>query len=60
MKVQVYRKTRSRRIPALPAEHVAHTRELIDHYNKPVAEVARLLKVYRATRHRERCDAPAR
>lgn len=38
--------------PALSAEQIAHARQLIDQENKPVAEVARLLGVHRATLYR--------
>ena len=38
--------------PALSAEQIAHARQLIDRENKPVAEVARLLGVHRATLYR--------
>ena len=38
--------------PALSAEQIAHARQLIDKDKKSVAEVARLLKVHRATLYR--------
>ncbi|MHB2268159.1 helix-turn-helix domain-containing protein [Aliihoeflea sp. PC F10.4] len=38
--------------PALSAEQIAHARQLIHDDKKPVAEVARLLGVHRATLYR--------
>ena len=38
--------------PALSAEQVAHARQLIEQDKKPVTQVARLLKVHRATLYR--------
>lgn len=38
--------------PALTAEQIAHARQLINEEKKPVTEVARLLKVHRATLYR--------
>ncbi|MGE1076454.1 helix-turn-helix domain-containing protein, partial [Pseudomonas fragariae (ex Marin et al. 2024)] len=38
--------------PALSAEQIAHARQLIRDEEKPVAEVARLLNVHRATLYR--------
>ena len=38
--------------PTLTAEQIAHARQLIDQDRKPVAEVARLLGVHRATLYR--------
>jgi DNA invertase Pin-like site-specific DNA recombinase len=38
--------------PALSAEQIAHARQLINEEKKPVTEVARLLKVHRATLYR--------
>ncbi|MGP2494476.1 recombinase family protein [Mesorhizobium sp. PUT5] len=38
--------------PALSAEQIAHARQLIEQDGKPVTEVARLLKVHRATLYR--------
>ncbi len=38
--------------PALSAEQITHARQLIEQESKPVAEVARLLKVHRATLYR--------
>ncbi|OYR28417.1 homeo-like domain protein [Brucella grignonensis] len=38
--------------PALSAEQIAHARQLIHEDKKPVAEVARLLGVHRATLYR--------
>ena len=38
--------------PALTAEQIAHARQLINEEKKPVAEVARLLGVHRATLYR--------
>lgn len=38
--------------PALSAEQIAHARHLINEEKKPVVEVARLLKVHRATLYR--------
>ncbi|WP_455423979.1 recombinase family protein [Aminobacter niigataensis] len=38
--------------PALSAEQIAHARQLINEEKKPVAEVARLLGVHRATLYR--------
>jgi DNA invertase Pin-like site-specific DNA recombinase len=38
--------------PTLGAEQIAHARQLIEMENKPVAEVARLLGVHRATLYR--------
>ena len=38
--------------PALAAEQIAHARQLIETDGKPVAEVARLLGVHRATLYR--------
>ena len=43
--------------PSLSAEQIAHARRLIDQEQKPVAEVARLLKVHRATLYRALGDA---
>ena len=40
------------RPPALSAEQIAHARQLIHEDKKSVAEVARLLKVHRATLYR--------
>jgi DNA invertase Pin-like site-specific DNA recombinase len=44
--------------PALSADQIAHARQLIAQ-DKPVTEVARLLKVHRATLYRALADAPA-
>ncbi len=38
--------------PTFGAEQNAHTRQLIETENKPVAEIARLLGVHRTTLHR--------
>ena len=38
--------------PVLTAEQIAHARQIIDQDKKPVTEVARLLKVHRATLYR--------
>jgi len=38
--------------PTLSAEQIAHARQLINEDKKPVAEVARLLGVHRATLYR--------
>ena len=38
--------------PSLSAEQIAHARQLIEQDKKPVTEVARLLKVHRATLYR--------
>lgn len=43
--------------PALSAEQIVHARQLIDHEDKAVTEVARLLGVHRATLYRALADA---
>ncbi|WP_234704662.1 recombinase family protein [Sinorhizobium meliloti] len=45
--------------PALSAAQIENARKLIKDEEKPVAEVARLLGVHRATRYRALADAPA-
>ena len=44
--------------PSLSLEQIGHARQLIDQEDKPVAEVARLLGVHRATLYRARDAAP--
>ena len=46
--------------PALSAEQIAHARQLINEEKKPVTEVARLLKVHRATLYRALDGAAAK
>ena len=46
--------------PTLSAEQIAHARQLIHDDKKPVAEVARLLKVHRATLYRALDGVPAK
>ena len=46
--------------PTLSAEQIAHAHQLIDQDKKPVAEVARLLGVHRATLYRALNDALTR
>lgn len=45
--------------PALSAAQIENARKLIKDEEKPVAEVARLLGVHRATLYRALADAPA-